>query len=190
MILGITGLAGAGKDTAADILVREFNAAKISLADPMKRFCQEVFDFSDEQLWGPSDCRNAKDLRYPKVGPDNSYLTPRYALQTLGTQWGRACYENVWIDYAIRTAQERLADEWPYVVIPDVRFANELAAIKAAGGRVFRIERQGAGLTGEAAQHVSETEQNSFADVVETIRNDGTIEDLATALRWAINSPR
>lgn len=207
MIIGITGRAGAGKDTAADVLVKECGFVKVGLADPMKRAAMEWFDFSIEQLWGPSEMRNAKDLRYPRVGPDNSYLTPRHALQQLGTEFGRACYQDVWVDYAMRVAKRLAVGDYTYfpehgvvpcrgytevpapkgVVIPDVRFANELAAIRKAGGRVFRIEREGAGLTGAAGAHQSETEQNGFQDV-ETIRNDGTIEDLAIALRKAIES--
>jgi len=227
MIIGITGKAGSGKDTAADILVDGFGFRKISLADPMKRAVMDWFGFSHNQLWGPSEMRNAPDKRYVRVPaheepcfrtdewghswekgtayvPDQ-YLTPRHALQQLGTEFGRACYQDVWIDFAIRTAKRVLAGQ-AYtpnfglelyesmnpargVVIPDVRFANELAAIRKAGGRVFRIERQGAGLTGVAAAHASEREQEGFTDAdVETIRNDGTLEDLATALRWAINS--
>jgi len=66
MIIGITGKAGAGKDTAADVLVERFNFVKVALADPLKRICQEVFDFSDEQLWGPSEKRNEPDQRYQR----------------------------------------------------------------------------------------------------------------------------
>lgn len=66
MIIGITGQppAGSGKDTVADFLVEEYGFAKVAMADPMKRICKEVFDFSDEQLWGPSENRNKGDLRY------------------------------------------------------------------------------------------------------------------------------
>ena len=38
---------------------------------------------------------------------------PRFALQTLGTEWGR-CYENTWVDYGIRMAQKILAEGWRY----------------------------------------------------------------------------
>lgn len=76
MILGITGIledatgrqrvAGSGKDTVADLLCTHFGFAKISLADPMKRICRDIFDFSHEQMWGPSETRNAPDTRYPR----------------------------------------------------------------------------------------------------------------------------
>jgi hypothetical protein len=58
------GLAGSGKDTVADIICEQTDGIKMALADPLKEFCQKVFLFSDEQLWGPSGCRNAPDPRY------------------------------------------------------------------------------------------------------------------------------
>ncbi len=51
------------------------------------------------------------------------------------------------------------------VVIPDVRFANELKKIRAERtGFLVKIVRTGAGLTGAAAAHQSETEQEGFKD--------------------------
>jgi len=55
----IVGQSGSGKDTLADMFVKEYGAEKLALADPMKRFAQKVFNFTDEQLWGPSENRNA-----------------------------------------------------------------------------------------------------------------------------------
>ena len=99
MIIGLSGLAGSGKTTVANMLVKNHVFEAISLADPMKRFCKEMFGFSDEQLYGPSSARNAIDPRYGK--------SPRVALQHLGTEWGRAFHENVWVDYAMREAGRR-----------------------------------------------------------------------------------
>lgn len=161
-LVGIAGRAGAGKSTAASVLVKEFGFIEVALADPLKRICKEVFDFSDEQLWGPSEKRNELDERYPLGGNGVGFLSPRYALQTLGTEWGRGCYEDVWIDIAIRTAQKLLGGDIGIpeeydpkrgliyagnynppegVVISDIRFPNEVAAIKKAGGTIWLIER-------------------------------------------------
>jgi hypothetical protein len=133
VIIGISGKAGVGKDTATDLLVERFGFVKVALADPLKRICKEVFAFTDEQLWGSSEKRNAPDERYLNE------LTPRLALQKLGTEWGRECYENVWIDHALRAARDIKAG-WGYdpkqgvitvagirgggVVIPDVTLSE------------------------------------------------------------------
>jgi hypothetical protein len=206
-LIGIAGKAGAGKDSTADVLVREFGFVKVALADPMKRACAEWFGWPDATLWGPSEFRAQT---WDRLGG----LTARKALQTLGTEFGRACYPNIWVDYAIRVAQTpRLASPaknipheeirranaidgswWAYtaqdglfnactcchrlakgVVIPDVRFPNEVAAIHAAGGRIWKIERPGAGLEGTAGAHISEHAIDGFEpDWV--IGNDGSLE--------------
>ena len=221
MILGLCGNAGSGKDTIADFLVKNHGFVKVALADPLKRICKEVFDFTDEQLWGPSEKRNEPDLRYVRAlgshittwnqerqtynteptPEEDEYLTPRYALQQLGTEWGRDCYGNVWVDYALRVAKELLRrpnGEVLYtpqtglvevdnvkrrckgVVISDVRFLNEVDAINKAWGTVWRIERPGAGLEGAAGQHASEQELLSIPGEKTpiSIRNTGTLESL------------
>jgi hypothetical protein len=250
MIIGLCGPAGSGKDTAADFLVKNHGFAKVAFADPLKRICKDVFAFTDEQLWGPSEKRNAVDERFKNIphvwGPiisgmsicqrcgcwsreiyvkdgqhvikgsqehTDCVLTTRYALQRLGTEWGRDCYPDVWVDYALRTATRLLADDRDDpngvnyysqksgllfvgglqkpkgVVISDVRFKNEVRAINAAGGAVFLMKRPTT-LEGAAAKHLSET---AFSTIPEdyfsfTINNDGTLDELerftATALAW------
>jgi hypothetical protein len=194
MIVAFLGKAGVGKDTAADYLCRKYQFVKIAFADPMKRFCKEIFDFTNEQLWGPSEMRNKPDERYirdvvaaggqptGKFIPE--YLTPRFALQTLGTEWGRNCYQHVWVDYAMRLAKELLndpsisytAEAGPHcedkpprrgsklvrgVVISDARFKNELSRIREQGAKVVQLLRPGVEeLSAGVKGHASETEQN------------------------------
>lgn len=189
MIIGLCGSAGAGKDTIADHLVRDHGFVKIGLADEIKRTAKRWYDFTDEQLWGPSEMRNAPDKRFlrspeavSKGGP--VYLTPRFVLQFLGTEAGRMFYPNTWIDITLRTAKTLFIHNQSYspqlgihgggcnfgpgvvrgVVIPDVRFRNEVDAIQTAGGLVARVLRPSAGLAGAAGQHVSETEQSELPD--------------------------
>ncbi len=150
MIIGLSGRAGVGKDTVGNFLVKNHSFEKVSLADPMKDFVRKMFGWNDEHLHGA--LKETVDPRYN--------CSPRHALQTLGTQWGRVCYENVWVDYAMKEARKRLAYfKSDGVVICDVRFRNELDAIQAAGGKVWRIVREDARrLIGASAGHASETE--------------------------------
>lgn len=205
MIVGVSGKAGSGKDTVADVLVRDHGFVRISLADPMKRFAQHLWHFSDAQLWGPSEQRNAPDPRYRRA--DGSFLSPRHALQLLGSEWGRECDQNVWIRHAFMCAERVMASsvlhytpegglvyggEKPRprgVVIPDVRFANEMRAIRDAGGQVWRVTR-GTSLHGAESQHVSETEQDSIHDDAfdRVIRNDGTLADLTPLVNFALGT--
>lgn len=177
MIIGLVGRAGSGKDTVAGMLTEILGgAASLSFAEPLKRFCGEVFDFSLQQLYGPSEARNAPDLRYPRAG--RAPLSPREALQTLGTEWGRACYPDIWAELGIRRARaaEHLAGS---VVFTDTRFVNEAARIRAAGGEVWRVRRPSADSVITA--HASETEMNSreMEELVTlTLHNNGSLEEL------------
>lgn len=180
MILGLIGHAGCGKDTFADHLVNNYGFCKVSFSDPMKRFCKEVYEFSDTQLWGPSNMRNSEDPRYPRNLGES--LSPRYALQTLGTEWGRGCYPNTWVEYAIRIATKLLQGGYVYdakagimqipnrhkfykgIVFPDCRFKNEVGLIKGQRGTVVRIHRPGYDGNVGIAGHASEEEQKSILD--------------------------
>jgi hypothetical protein len=212
-LIGLCGHAGCGKDTFADILVKEYRFFKLGLADPLKRICKEVYNFSDEQLWGPSAERNKPDSRYKATCSECKglksyyteysympydcevceqkgyvYLTPRKALQALGTEWGRAMYEDTWIDYAIKASDKILKEgclyssskgvvEVPWrekepagVVIPDVRFLNEITKVKDAGGFVIRLKRKGVvgkeALDAGIQNHASEIEQDTVSDSI------------------------
>ncbi len=63
-LIMLAGPAGSGKDTVAGILGTRFGAVSVAQADPMKRFCALVFGFNEQQLWGPSENRDACDPLY------------------------------------------------------------------------------------------------------------------------------
>ncbi len=148
MIIGIAGCAGSGKSTAASALAdRGYYVA--SLADPIKHICRDVFGWTHDRLWGPSANRNAPDPRWDG-------LSARRALQTLGTEWGRAMHPDVWVRKLLAEHADRCEDGRTRTVVPDVRFQNELDAIVGAGGLVIHIDRPGSGLEGAAGQHASE----------------------------------
>jgi hypothetical protein len=120
------GSAGAGKDEAARQLVQAHNYVPIAFADPLKRILKDVFDFTDAQLWGPSENRNKEDPRYPMTYKGSKLtrsdkdltqvcLTVRHALQTLGDGWGRnECYEPIWAEYAVRMTRKLATGKFGY----------------------------------------------------------------------------
>lgn len=231
MLLGLLGEAGAGKDTAADWIVKTHNGVKVALADSIKRYCQDAYNFSEDQLWGPSSARNRPDERYPRKhtfrdnvcvccgfkwsvseAPPQCFLTPRYALQIAGTEFGRHCFPDTWVNVTLRTAAVLLdresASEVDYdrskglyarprldsdrervVVISDVRFQNEVDAIRNAGGVVWKIALPEASSSDGWKSHASEAEMRGILDSCfdEIVVNHKTaFEDLYTAVDVAM----
>jgi len=198
MIIGVSGFAGSGKDTVADGICKNPLFIKLALADGIKRICKDVFDWSYDDLWGPSAMRSIPDERYPREG---GHLTPRYALQKLGTEWGRDCYEHIWVEYALRLSRKLLTIHgYRYsptqglvstgpstplkgVVIPDCRFKNEFTLMRAAGAKLVRVKRKG--LDKPPWDHPSETEQTEVPDDYfdYVFQNDGTLEDVPAKIQ-------
>ncbi len=174
MIVGFSGLAGAGKSTAAAILAAR-GFARVSFADPLKRMLAAL------------DLDPAPPGVHPRAWRETPRAllcgrTERQALQALGTEWGRVCIgADVWVRLWARESAK-----WPDVVADDVRFENEAAAIRQAGGVVIRIDREGAG-SSSGAGHVSET--IPFAPDA-AIANDGTPEELAAALLAIVSAQK
>jgi hypothetical protein len=141
MIIGICGLIGAGKDTAADYLVGFHGFRRDSFASTLKDAVAAVFGWDRELLEGRTpearawrervDHWWAKRLNMPN-------LTPRWILQYWGTDVIRNHFhDDIWI----AALESRLARRSDDTVISDVRFPNEVLAIKAQGGKVIWIQR-------------------------------------------------
>lgn len=170
-VLGLTGAAGSGKNTVADILMRH-GFVNFGFADPVYRAVGAVLGVSTESLRD----RDAKEKPIDWLGK-----SPRDLLQTLGTEWGRNMVrDDIWIQIAMRQAQETLQNRRG-VVLTDVRFQNEAEAIRAAGGTIWRVVRSVECLAAGAAKHSSEA--GLPAELVDhVIENNGTKADLDAAV--------
>jgi hypothetical protein len=132
-IVGLLARSGHGKTTVARYLAEAYRAEVRSLADPMKRAVQKVFDFSTEQLWGSQATKEAIDPRYG--------FSPRWLLQRLGTEGLRDEFGE---DVHVQALLQRLrleADRRPaqgsaprLVVVDDLRFPSDARFITAGGG--------------------------------------------------------
>ena len=167
MIIGITGHARHGKDSTADVIVKYFGYKKHALADVMKEACRVIFGWTDEHLYG-----DLKEVIDPRYG-----ISPRHALQTLGTEWGQ--YELSKYDSFKETTGRKL---WVNsllnrvhgdTVIADVRFPHEAEAIRERGGFIFRVNRDyEIDLSHESERAIDEINPDFV------IKNLGTLTDL------------
>jgi rhodanese-related sulfurtransferase len=178
MLIGLLGHAGSGKSTVAGML-EDLDFAVESFAKPLKDCVSATFGWDRTLLEGETpEARAWRERVDPwwaeRLGEPG--LTPRWALQRVGTEAMRAgLHEDVWI----ASLQRRLKGREGSVVVSDVRMPNEAAAVRAAGGKLVRIVRPGAPCTVTA--HVTESALDELAADVNLI-NDGTLEELREQL--------
>jgi hypothetical protein len=142
MIVGLVGLIGSGKGTVAETLVKEYDFRQDSFAASLKDACSVMFGWPRYLLEGDTkESREWREVVDPwwseKLGMKN--LTPRYALQHMGTDVLRTHFnQDIWfltVENRIRQNPDK------NVVISDVRFPNEIKFIQEQGGHIVRISR-------------------------------------------------
>lgn len=164
--VGICGRAGAGKDTVAGILIsvcltRGVACERIGLADKVKAICAELYGFSHEQCHGA-----LKDTVDPRWG-----FTPRFAFQRMGTEVARTIHADTWVNYTL----EKMRDGITF--IPDVRFPNEAAAIRKAGGIIIGVQNYR--VDAAVVEHSSEDSARALIETAEIrFPNHATIDAL------------
>jgi len=141
MIIGICGFQGSGKDTIADYLQNIYGFKRDSFAATLKDAVAAVFGWDRELLEGRTkESRAWREQVDPWWAerlnmPD---LTPRLVLQKWGTEVARKSWHD---DTWIASLENKLNKSHNDIVITDVRFPNEIQAVKDAGGIVIRVVR-------------------------------------------------
>jgi hypothetical protein len=143
------GKAGAGKDAVGKILVDHFSYTRLAFADLLKDMAKDIG-------WN-----GEKD----KVG--------RELLQNLGLAARNHLGADVWVTPILTKALD-IVRKGGRVVITDVRFPNEWAAVLRQGV-LWRVERPN---LQPVNNHISETALDGHR-VDELIVNDGTLTQLA-----------
>lgn len=174
-VIGITGYAQSGKDTAAAFLIEQ-GYKRLSFADILRQSLYNLNPIVDHWCSGPEDGECIAEnwrvqLLVDEYGWDYckvTYPEIRQLLQRFGTDVGRELYgEGFWVDRV--TDQIKPGGKY---VIPDVRFLNEALAVRRFGGLVFRVNRPGVGAVNT---HISDTGIDSLV-VDGVIPNGGTLE--------------
>ena len=168
-VIGLHGKAGVGKDTLADILVRDHGFVKRGFADPLYEEVSAAFGVetaflrnrSNKEVAQPSlafmHCRDAgfADVMRGKCDAHAWYAanSPRRVLQLWGTEYRRAQNENYWLAKMGAFMWQHEHGQPVGVVIPDCRFENEARwVIVHGGGQVIEITRD----VPDVAAHSSE----------------------------------
>jgi hypothetical protein len=183
LLVGLTGRKRHGKDSCADVLVKEFGFVRYRFADVLKQVCQLVFQLSHAQVHGDEKEKETVDPRWN--------TTPRKLMQVVGTEMFREtllraipeidlgsdgslwCHSfRMWVE-SLPTSQR--------IVISDVRFEDEARIIRSLGGFLFRVVRPHWMAHGDDP-HVSETAQDAIP-VDDTVVNDADVATLSNKMR-------
>lgn len=165
MLIGLCGAAGSGKSTVAKILLARHYCAPVALADPIYKAVAAITGLDEDRL---------KDRDFKERPIEWLGKSPRFLLQTLGTEWGRDLVSSdIWVTICRRRI-EAIQKHGYGVSVADVRFVNEAVALREMGGVIWRIRRPSA----EAVE--SHSSEAGLPDelVDEVLDNDGSVADL------------
>tara|TARA_R110000822_G_scaffold28357_1_gene84286 strand:- start:213 stop:755 length:543 start_codon:yes stop_codon:yes gene_type:complete len=164
-LIGLTGEARGGKDAAGDHIRNMCGFSTYAMATPVKEACRVIFDWDDRHLHG-----HLKDVLDPTYN-----VTPRAAIQKLGTEFGRNMINNdIW------TIKAENEIEWhPKLVITDIRYNNEAELILDCGGIIIDIKRRKSARALIFGMKNHSSEKGISPNLItETVKNNGSLDDL------------
>ena len=136
-LVAFAGPAGVGKSEASKLLL-DRGFVPVKFAEGLKAMLAVIYELSGLDA-DEIEARLEGDL---KEKPD-SYLrgvSPRRAMQTLGTEWGRDCIaEDLWVSIWKRRVELKMRAGFS-VVTDDLRHTNEALAIRDIGGEIVKLE--------------------------------------------------
>lgn len=157
MIIGLSGKAGSGKDTLADVLVSEYNYTKYSFSDNLKSTLAELFELDidifydrslkdtlfdtpimltediEKKLLNIAETQLKQELIFPKL-KTREFISPREMMQIVGTEVFRHWDTNYWVNLIDLSPSDN-------IVITDARMPNERELVRTLGGTTILVKR-------------------------------------------------
>lgn len=178
-LIGFTGAAGAGKDTAGTVLAMH-GYRTLAFADALRVDVSQAWLIDMSTLTRPETKEHpisslaigrciyepflqwaraqGLDLRVPR--------SPRWIMQRWGTEFRRARHPDYWVE-RVRQRIARLHEQGiRHIAITDVRFPNEAELVRLLGGYVVRIVRpELPQMSEDTSTHASEHHPELRADL-------------------------
>lgn len=152
-------------------------------ADPLKDMAINLFGLDKNHVYGTDDDKNQPTQLEWKNIPGSTKKsgnpTVREFLEHFGTKIVRKINNNAWVDYTINKV---LSEGTEIAIVPDVRFPNEVEAIKKIGGTVIRLSRDifNSNADAEVALDKDVYDWNNFNLVIDN--NETSLESLCETL--------
>lgn len=189
-VLGLAGAAGAGKDTVARMIVEERSDWIVVVdhfADRLKISAARALGLQGdhqeliEQMDALKGCgRVITIIEHGQYDVQEVDVSGREFLQLYGTESHRDVFgSDFWVDQVLPYPSEANCwrdGQFDLLVIPDVRFPNEVERIRTCGGEVWLIT---GGRSGKITGHQSER----VVEHTTIIENTGTLERLRDEVR-------
>jgi len=180
-LVALTGLAGCGKDTVADVLVEQHAFTKLAFADTLRAEVAAAFAIDPAYLTQRETKEHAISALALDRCLDRAFVarmehvlhpvgiyptvmakprSPRHIMQWWGTEFRRAQNPDYWTIQTCNYIARRQLDGLSRFVISDCRFENEATLVRQLGGSIWQVVRPSLAPTPGA--HVSETEGSQF----------------------------
>lgn len=172
-LIGLLGKAGSGKSTVAKLLSNALGKEWTihAFATRLKRVVETLFGMSPQSLSSDQCKKTASPL-----GPTYGRM-----LQLIGGGLRKEVSESIWVDLLFDGYTS--GGRW---IIEDVRMKNEAARIRALGGKLIRVVREGHSIAdGRNTKDISETEGDSISTDA-TIYNIGSLDQLRKSVEGVV----
>lgn len=145
-IIGLGHYSRTGKDTLANAMIEYFGqffpelvVKKLSFAWKLKKITHELYAWAgvrEPEFYETPEGEKARDVVLPLLGMTPVDLWVRFGTDAVRNQ----VYQNTWVEFV--TKGDHQAD---IVIVPDVRFPNEVAAMQEIGAKLVKVVRPGYG---------------------------------------------
>lgn len=205
MIVAFSGVKFAGKDSAAEGLMRTCGFKRIGLADRLKTICSVIFEINRQDMDDPfkkekpfelpivltdthlntlfkiltEDGFNVTEFHIEQINSqfrDKKLSTIRDALQVVGTDICRNFIkDDIWLSYV----KKNIENDYGNIVITDARFQNERDFLRGLGAVLVLVNRPG---FESKDGHISENQLGEESDYDVIINNVSTITALQSEI--------
>ena len=195
ILIGLTGPAGSGKDTVANLLQTHCGFHQLAFADPLRNEVCSAFGIEPDHLTQRETKEHAMSCLALHKCAERAFVdrmvvehqapgglvsphfltaprSPRQIMQWWGTDYRRTQRPDYWTAKTAAHINQLAVNR---IVVTDVRFSNEADVITRFGGLIWRVTRPGCEVA--LGAHISEVTGEAFAPAA-TIHNSHDIKHL------------